>query len=343
LAVNWGILGAGSISRTFARDLASATTGRLVAVGSRTREAADAFGQEFGIEAGHRHASYEALLADPAVETVYIGLPNHLHAAWTIAAAAAGKHILCEKPLAVNRAEAARVIEAVRAHDVFLMEAFMYRCHPQTARLVAELARGAIGAVRLIETSFSYNMGPRYDNIRLSNPAAGGAIMDVGCYPVSMARLIAGAEPLAIHGAAHLGERSRVDEWATASLRFPGDLLATVTCGTQVAVDQELRVWGSDGSIRVPNPWKPLAGPNRIIVQRTGEAAPTVLLVEGGAPLYAIEADTVARHIADRQAPWPCMGWEDSLANMAALDAWRAAVGLVFDVERAAPDAAAAR
>ena len=112
-------------------------------------------------------------------------------------------------------------MEEVRRHDVFLMEAFMYRCHPQTARLMELVAQGAIGEVRLIECSFSYNMGPQYENIRLSNPAAGGGIMDVGCYPVSMARLIAGAEPVAVRGAAHIGATSRVDEWATASLLLP--------------------------------------------------------------------------------------------------------------------------
>ena len=219
----------------------------------------------------------------------------------------------------------------------------MYRCHPQTARLVELLASGAIGEVRLVEASFSYNMGPRYDNIRLSNAAAGGAIMDVGCYPVSMARLIAGAEPVAVTGAAHLGARSRVDEWASACLRFPGGLLATVTCGTQVAADQELRIWGAAGSIRVPNPWKPVAGPNRIVVQRDGAAEPEVIVVEGGRPLYAVEADAVAAHVAGRQAPWPCMTWADSLGNMAALDAWRGAVGLVFDAERAGPGDGATR
>ena len=332
--MNWGILGTGGIAHLFAQGLADSQTGRLVAVGSRTRDAAQTFGASYGVEAAHCHAAYEDLLADPSVEGVYIALPNHLHAAWTIAAAEAGKHILCEKPLTVHQAEAARVIEAARRYDVFLMEAFMYRCHPQTARLTELLRQGVVGEVRLVECSFSYNMGPRYDNIRLSNPAAGGGIMDVGCYPVSMARLIAGAEPVTVNGVAHIGAHSRVDEWAAAGLHFPGGMVATVACGTQVAVDQELRIWGAAGSIRVPNPWKPVAGPNHILVQKQGETEPQVIVVEGGAPLYAIEADTVAQHIGSRQAPFPCMTWPDSLGNMAALDAWRRSVGLVFDVER---------
>jgi predicted dehydrogenase len=336
--VKWGILGTGSIARTFARDLPASRTGRLVAIASRNREAADAFGASAGVAPAKSYAAYADLLADAEVESVYIALPNHLHAEWTIAAAAAGKQILCEKPLTIDRAEAERVIEAVRQHGVFLMEAFMYRCHPQTARLVDVLDQGVIGQVRLIESSFSYNMGPRYENIRLSNAAAGGAIMDVGCYPVSMARLIARQEPIEVQGVAHLGERSRVDEWSAACLRFPGDLIATVAAATQVAMDQELRIWGEAGSIRVPNPWKPLAGPNRIVVQRTGQTEPETILVEGGQPLYAIEADTVAAHAGQTQATWPAMSWDDSLGNMATLDAWRRSVGLTFDAERAKSD-----
>ncbi len=286
----------------------------------------------YGVE--RRYPSYDALLADPDVQAVYISLPNHLHAEWTIKCAQAGKHILCEKPFTTNRGEAMAVLEEVRRHDVFLMEAFMYRCHPQTARLKQLIDERVIGEVRLIQVSFSYNMGPQYDNIRLSNPAAGGGIMDVGCYTASMARLIAGAEPTTVTGTAYIGPISRVDERATASLLFPDGIVASLTCGTQVQVDQEVRIWGSEGSIRVPNPWFPAQGPNRILVQKTGETAPTEVVVDGPNELYAIEVDTVAAHLADHQAPSPCMTWADTLGNMATLDAWRRAVGLTFDVEQ---------
>ena len=188
----WGILGTGGIARTFARALATSNTGALLAVGSRTADSAERFGAEFAIP--RRYASYEALLADPDVQAVYISLPNHLHALWTIRCAEAGKHILCEKPLATNYGEAMTAVEAARQHDVFLMEAFMYRCHPQTARLVELLREKVIGDVRVIQAHFSFNMhGPRHENIRQQNAAAGGGIMDVGCYCASMARLVAGA------------------------------------------------------------------------------------------------------------------------------------------------------
>jgi predicted dehydrogenase len=330
--LNWGIMGTGKIAGTFAKGIAGSETGTLVAIGSRTQEAADRFGDEHNVV--RRHPTYEALVADPDIDAIYISLPNHLHAEWTIRCAEAGKHILCEKPLTVNHAEAVTAIEAVRKHNVFMMEAFMYRCHPQTARLKALIDEKAIGEVRLIQSNFSYNMGPKYENIRLSNPAAGGGIMDVGCYTTSMARLIAGAEPEVVTGVGHIGPISRVDEQATASLKFPGGIVANLACGTQVAAESELRIWGSAGSIRVPNPWFPGESGNKILLQRAGASGPEEILVDGGAGLYSIEADTVARFLVARQAPPPCMTWEDSLGNMATLDAWRHAVGLVFDVEK---------
>ncbi|HKC75453.1 MAG TPA: Gfo/Idh/MocA family oxidoreductase, partial [Chloroflexota bacterium] len=330
--LTWGILGTGGIARTFAAGIAASESGTLIAVGSRAQETVDRFADTYDVE--RRYASYEALLADPDVQAVYISLPNHLHAEWTITCAQAGKHILCEKPLTTNYAEAMMVVEEVRRCDVFLMEAFMYRCHPQTARLKQLLDEGVIGEVRLIQSAFSYNMGPRYENIRLSNPAAGGGIMDVGCYTTSMARLIAGAEPVDVTGVAHIGAISRVDERAVGGLRFPSGIVASLVCGTQVHVDGDLRIWGSDGSIQVPNPWFPGRGANRILIHKDGEAKPREILAEGPGELYAIEADTVARHIAERQAPSPCMTWADSLGNMKTLDAWRRAVGLTFDVEK---------
>jgi predicted dehydrogenase len=349
--VSWGILGTGMIAGVFARGLAASTTGSLRGVASRNIESAHRFADEFAVP--QRYQGYEALLADPAIDAVYISLPNHLHAEWTTRCAEAGKHILCEKPLTVNDEEAETVIEAVRKHDVFMMEAFMYRCHPQTARLAELIRSGAIGRVRVIQAHFSYNMhGPR-DNIRQQNAAAGGGIMDVGCYTASMARLIAGAatgrefaDPidtssgLALTGFAHIGQRSRIDEWATAAVLFPGDIVANLTCGIQVQVDMALRIWGSEGHIVVPNPWFPdhirpdSDGSTHILVYRDGETAPQDIESPAGLPLYAIEADTVARHIAHRQAPSPCMTWDDSLSNMRMLDAWRRAIGLVFDVEK---------
>lgn len=353
--LKWGILGAGRIARVFAKGLSTSTTGRLAAVASRTEGAAQAFAKEFPVE--HAYEGYDRLLADPDIDAVYISLPNHLHALWTIRCAEAGKHILCEKPLTTNYAEAMTAIEACRANDVFMMEAFMYRCHPQTARLAQLIREGAIGRVRVIQAHFSFNMQGPQVNIRQQNDASGGGIMDVGCYCVSLARLIAGAangqgfanpivlnsgysQTVALKAFGHIGAESRVDEWTTAAVQFPGDIVANLTCGIQVRVDSPLRIWGSQGHIIVPNPWFPgherHGGEDgaRILIYLDGQDQPQEEIVRGGLPLYSIEADTVARHIQDRQAPSPCMTWDDSLGNMLTLDAWRRDIGLTFDTEK---------
>ena len=336
--LRWGIISTGKIARTLADAIHRSRTGELLAVGSRRQETADAFGAEFDVP--HRYGSYEALLADPDVDVVYNALPNHLHAEWSIKAAQAGKHILCEKPLATNLGQAMALVEAARYHDVFLLEAFMYRCHPQTAKLVELIKAGAVGEVRLIQSSFAGNMGLNLDNIRLQNGAAGGSMMDLGCYTMSMARLIASAalgqevaEPLEVKGCAWIGAESRVDQVATAALRFPGDIVASLTCGNQCAPDRVVRVWGSEGQLEVSQPWFPQERDNEIIVTRIGEQPETVV-VHAEQPLYVTEVDTVAAHLAARQAPSPCMTWEDSLGQQAALDRWRESIGLVFDEEQ---------
>ncbi|MDE2994487.1 MAG: aldo/keto reductase [Chloroflexota bacterium] len=336
--LRWGIISTGKIARTLADAIRQSRTGELLAVGSRRQETAAAFGAEFDVP--RRYGSYDALLADPDVDVVYNALPNHLHAEWTIKAAQAGKHILCEKPLATNLGQAMALVEAARYHDVFLLEAFMYRCHPQTAKLVELIQAGAVGEVRLIQASFTGNIGLKLDNIRLQNGAAGGSLMDLGCYTMSMARLIAGAalgqevaEPLDVKGCAWIGTESRVDQVATAALRFPGDIVASLICGNQCASERGVRVWGSEGMLEVPNPWFPQERDNEIIVTRSGEQ-PEKVIVHAEQPLYVTEVDTVAAHLAARQAPSPCMTWDDSLGQQDALDRWRESIGLVFDEER---------
>ncbi|MAG34858.1 MAG: oxidoreductase [Dehalococcoidia bacterium] len=336
--LRWGILSTGKIARTLANAIHQSRTGELVAIGSRRQETAEAFGDEFAVP--RRYSSYEALLADPGVDVIYNALPNHLHAEWTIRAAQAGKHILCEKPLATNLAQAMSLVEAARYHDVFLLEAFMYRCHPQTAKLVELIRAGAVGDVRLIQSSFTGNMGLHLDNIRLQNGTAGGSMMDLGCYTMSAARLVAGAalgqevaEPLDVKGCAWIGDQSRVDQVTTAAVHFPGDIVASLICGNQCAGERSVRVWGSEGHLEVPNPWFPEERDNEIIVSRTGEPHETVV-VHAEQPLYVIEVDTVAAHLEAREAPSPCMTWVDSLGQQAAIDQWRESIGLVFDEER---------
>lgn len=334
--LQWGIISTGRIAGVFAKALADSKTGKLLAVASRTQEAADKFGDEYNVP--RRYGNYQALLDDPDVQAVYIAPPHPMHAEWTVKAAEAGKHILCEKPLTINFPDAMAVIEAARRNDVFLMEAFMYRCHPQTAKLVELVRSGIIGEIRMIQATFSFNAAWNPEG-RVFNPElGGGGILDVGCYPVSMSRLIAGAamgkpfaEPIEVRGIGRLGETG-VDEWAAGILRFENDIIAQVATGVRLTQENVVRIYGSEGSIFVQSPWF-CQERAEIIVARDGQQQETVL-VESKGSSYTFEADVVAANIEKRQAPSPAMSWDDSLGNMRTLDAWRLAIGLTYPQER---------
>ncbi|MEX0886533.1 MAG: aldo/keto reductase [Phycisphaeraceae bacterium] len=338
--LNWGIIGTGAIARTFARGLAQTDAGQLVAVGSRSQASADAFAKEVDLKGG-AYASYDALLADDAVDAVYIATPHPWHAQWTIRAAEAGRHVLCEKPAALNHAEAMAMVDAAHQHNVFLMEAFMYRCHPQTARLVELVRDGRIGELRMIQVSFGFGAGFNPDSRLFNRELGGGGIMDVGCYPVSLARLLAGAavgapfaDPVDVVGSGLLAETG-VDVAAAAVLRFDSGILAQVSTSTTVAQDNVARLYGSEGVIEVPNPWsadRNKGGRGVVRVQRKGEQQAQELVVETDRTAFALEAEVVARAVAagQQQAESPAMSWADTLGNMATLDRWRAAVGVVY-------------
>jgi predicted dehydrogenase len=339
--LNWGILGAGSIARTFAKGVARSRSGRVVAIGSRSQANADRFGDEMNVP--HRHGSYDALLANAEVHAVYIATPHPEHLEWAVKAARAKKHLLCEKPLALNYEQAALIVQAARENDVFLMEAFMYRCHPQTQKIVELVRSKAIGDVRMIQATFGFR-APFDATQRLwANELGGGGILDVGCYPVSMSRLVAGAavgkefaDPVSVTGAGRLHPVTRVDEYASASLTFASGIIANVS--TSVGVEQEnvVRIYGTEGYLLVGNPWGPSTdGSNtQILIYLNGQTAPRAIEVETPGWLYEIEADTVAAHLDLRQAPSPAMSWDDTLGNMKTLDLWRKAIGLVYDAER---------
>src|SRR4029079_3422855 len=198
------------------------------------------------------YVSYEELLADPEIESVYIPLPNTLHCEWSIKALDAGKHVLCEKPLSRHPADVEAAFDAAERNERFLMEAFMYRHNPQTAKLVELVRDGAIGELRLVRAVFSYSL---YDaeNIRLRPEVEGGALMDVGCYCVSGSRLLAG-EPESVSGAARIGETGT--DWVfTGLMRFPCDVLAQFDCGTALPERDELEAIGSEGSLFLDDPW----------------------------------------------------------------------------------------
>ncbi len=348
--INWGIIGAGSIARVFSNAMRFSKTGRLMAVASRGGEAAARLAAAFDIP--RAYSSYEALLEDDGVDAVYIANIHPVHAQWVIKSAAAGKHILVEKPIGLNAAEASAMVAAARTHDRFLMEAFMYRCHPQIARMVELIQAGAIGQLRLIRVAFGYHAPYDESSRAYNNTLGGGSILDVGCYPASMARLLAGAaagqpfsEPELVLGSGRLGPTG-VDHLAAATLRFEEGLIAELITGIDCYVPGQVVVYGSAGMLTIPNPWLP-SSPCRSardpLPLDTVFPPATLLLQPAGRPLQEIEVaadrdlftyeiDMVGQHLEARQAP--AMTWQDTLGNMQLLDRWRAAVGVVYEQEK---------
>ncbi len=342
--IRWGILGPGNIAKAFAAGVAHSRTGVLAAIASRNPGKT---GLAETFPGARILAGYDALLTDPDVDAIYIATPHPGHAEWAIKAAEAGKHVLCEKPMGLTAFEADAMIHAARKSGTFLGEAFMYRLHPQSERLVELVRSGAVGEVRIIKSSFGFAMPGFMPEHRLyANDLAGGGILDVGGYPVSMARLIAGAavgrpfaEPDKVAGTAHLG-RTGVDEWASALLTFADGIIAEVSCSISLAQDNVLRIFGTKGRIEVPDFW--FAGGNRDVglgridlIDPDGKRE--TISVNETRNLYSFEVDGAGEAIlAGRQEfAWPGMDWADSLGNLRVLDKWRADVGLEYGIEKA--------
>ena len=338
--LRWGIIGTGSIAKTFARVLAASTCGDLIAVGSRSQESADAFGNEFDVS--HRHATYQELLANPEVDAIYISTPHPLHAQNTIAAARAGKHVLCEKPLAMNLSQAQTMVEACENQGVILMEAFMYRCHPQTAKLIELLRDETIGRVKMLSISFGFQAGFNAESRLFNRELGGGGILDVGCYTMSMARLIAGvangrdfAEPHELKAVGHLGE-SGVDEWTSAVAKFDGDIVAQLATGVRCNLENAVRIYGERGQIHLPSPWFCGATDGEIKINVTVDGKMRTEVVKAERGLYEYEIEAFARAVEARQVLAPAMSAQDALGNARALDLWRAQIGLEYEADTAA-------
>lgn len=341
----WGIIGTGAIAQCLASALGKSRTGKLVAAASRSREKAESFGEKFNLAPGKRYASYAALLEDKEIDAVYVATPHPQHAEWAIRAAEAGKHVLVEKPIGVNQYEAQAIIEAAVANNVFLMEAFMYRCHPQTQKLVELIKERVIGDVRVIQATFSFHGGYNPEGRTFKNELAGGGILDVGCYATSMARLIAGAaagkdfaDPIEVKGVGHL-EPTGADGYAIGVLKFPGDILAQVATGVSLNQENVVRVFGSEGRIFIPNPWVcNRGGPDigEIIIHRNGETEPREIITEPSVTTFTLEVDVFGDAVAagKKQADAPAMSWADTMGNIRTLDAWRSQIGLTYNFEK---------
>lgn len=335
--LNWGIITTGGIAKKFATDLPESSTGKLVAVAARDLEDAKRFAANYGAE--RAYGSYAELLADPGVDAVYVATPHPWHAEWAIKAAEAGKHILCEKPLTLRAADTERVIAAAQQHNVLLMEAFMYRFHPVTRRVVEIVRQGTLGEVRLIRASFSVLCPFDPKNRMFNKQLGGGAILDLGCYPISYARHIAGAiqgkdflEPVKFLGTGRLHPEAGTDDFATAVAEFPGGVFAELSCGSTAVSDNSVRIYGSYGWLEVQNPYTVgLRGKVETITLHLREGAPVEIPVASDRGLYAYEADAVGEAVARGEKQVPLATWDDTRGTAKLLDQWVAAVGLSYD------------
>ena len=308
--VRWGIVSTARINRAVIPGLRASPESELVAVASRDAARAEAYARQWGIP--RAHGSYEALLDDPEVEAVYISLPNRDHVPWSIRFLEAGKHVLCEKPLTRDPAEAERAFDAAERADRLLVEAFMYRHHPQTLRTLELLRDGAVGEVRLVHASFAFLLDDEA-NVRLRPELDGGALMDVGCYTVSGARIAAAAEPVEVTAHRVVGPTG-VDVRLAGTLVFPGAVLAQIDCGFDL-VRTGLEVTGSEGLLRVAYPFT--IDEVAIELRRGGEVER--IAVENP-DRYRLQSDNVSRAI--RGLDEPLLGREDAVAQartMAAL------------------------
>ena len=310
--VKWGIVSTADINRKLIPGAHASQKVELVAVASRDRARAEAYAHEWEIP--QAYGTYEALLADPEIEAVYISLPNTMHVEWSIKALEAGKHVLCEKPFTRHPEEVAAAFDTAERTGRLLSEAFMYRHNPQTKRLAELVAQGAIGELRLVRSAFSYSLYD-HDNIRLRTDVEGGALMDVGCYNVSGSRLLAG-EPDRVWGEAWYGP-SGTDWVFTGTMRFPGDVIASFDCGTAMTGRDELEAIGSEGSLFLDDPWHCV---HPVIELRRDDGVERFELPFEDS--YRLELENVSDAIRG-EAPL-LLGREDALGQARALEALHA-------------------
>ena len=326
--LRFGILSTADIARKkVVPGMRTADRVEVVAIASRDAATAERVAAELAIP--RAHGSYEALLADPEVDAVYIPLPNHLHLEWTLAAAAAGKHVLCEKPLALTADDAQRMADACQAAGVRLMEAFMYRLHPTWVAVRELVASGRIGRLQAVQSWFSY-FNDDASNIRNVLDYGGGALMDIGCYSVNLSRMLFGGEPTRVQAALRRDEATGVDVLTSALLEFEGGH-ATFTCAIRTESDQRVEIYGTDGRISIGIPFNiPPDRPTIVSVVHGGEPpvapAAEIMTFETADP-YGAEAERFAEAILDgRPTPTPP---SDAVANMRVIEEiFRAAEGV---------------
>ena len=316
--LRFGILGTAHIARSFVRGVSASRRVVVSAVASRDADKARTFAKDF--EIARHFGSYEALLADRDIDAVYVPLPNSLHAEWSIAAVRAGKHVLCEKPLSATAAEARAMFDAARRHGVQLVEGYPYRAQPQTLKLRELLDRGIIGDIRLIQAAFGFTL-PASDNIRLDPAMAGGALMDVGVYPLSLARMIAGTRPTRVHAVAQWA--GGVDRTLAATLQFASGLLAQIDCSFDTGPHRQALIAGSKGVIETTYMNHTTSEQQAVLELRVGTEKDAVESLVQTSPVngFLAEAESFERLVRAGPAEWSGAAPEESIDNMLTVEA----------------------
>ena len=325
-AIRWGLIGLGSISRKFATGLRAVPDAECYAVASRSQQKADAFGEEFG--AAKCYGSYAALANDPDVDAVYIGTPHTSHKSNALLCLNAGKHVLCEKPFAVNRGEAEQMVARAREKNLFLMDAMWTRCFPAMTRLRELLAEKAIGDVMLVQVDFGYRMEQILPEHRIFNPElAGGALLDVGIYCLYLVSMVYGRQPADIVSQYTLGSTG-VDELSASVFKYSDDEMATITTAIRMNTPHEARIIGTRGFISIPAWWHP----TEMTLQMSGQKAETLdFALDGNG--YNYEAIEVGRCIRAGLTESEVLPLDETLAIMETMDRIRQQWGLRYPAE----------
>ena len=324
--IRWGLIGLGSISRKFAVGLQAAPDAECYAVASRSQQKAAAFGEEFG--AAKCYGSYAALANDPNVDAVYIGTPHTLHKSNTLLCLHGGRHVLCEKPFAVNRREAQEMVELAREKKLFLMDAMWTRCFPAMAKLRQLLAEKVIGDVMLVQVDFGYRMGQVLPEHRIFNPhLAGGALLDVGVYCLYLASMVYGRQPADIVSQHTLGSTG-VDELSVSVFKYSDNEMAAITTAIRMNTPHEARIIGAKGYISIADWWHP----TRMTLQISGQEAETLDFALAGNG-YNYEAAEVGRCIRAGLTESSVVPLDETLAIMTTMDRMRRQWGLRYPTE----------
>lgn len=335
--IRWGILGTGFAAKTFAQTVVETKCNLILGVASRSQSNAIKFAKSYNIK--YAYSDYYQLLENKDIDAIYIALPNILHEEWVVKAAKAKKHILCEKPFTINYYQAQKALKAVKEAGVFCMEAFMYRCHPQTLKIIDLISSDIIGKIHAIDTSFAW---PSVDVVNANNSAelGGGSILSMGCYCTSMIQLLVSMGvnnlhpiPMQISGDAYIGSRSS-DEFSLATFKFADDCYARAQVSTLYGVCGDLKITGQKGIIFVENPWLP--SESNIIKINLYNGEKNSHRVDSKGSLYSHEIRLVNELINQNlsEADNRGMSWQSTLNNMQILDLWRKSIGLQYEFEK---------